>query len=163
MANKYDFVNPVNTTKLMAEIKATSIGVKIDFVNSDGDNISVFTKEPLTTQEQVDLQAVVDAHVTLDQMALIQNSIKGAIEYGGKLMLEFAAENVAMGISQAGKTKEVLQYLHPVKTALDTGSLYAAMDEVDDLLAAGLPAELAPFITEARLLLFKSKIDDYLG
>ena len=163
MSNKYEYINPVNTTKLMKEIKATNIGTKIDYINSDGDNVSIFTKEALTTQEEVDLAAIVNAHVSFDQIAHIKNLLVGAMEFGKNTMLEFATENVAMGITQAGKTKAVLEFLTPVKNAMDTGSLHAVIEEIDNLIEAGIPADLAPFVTDERLTEFKNKVEDYLG
>lgn len=93
----------------------------------------------------------------------IQVVISKAMDFGKQLMVEFSAQNVLMGITQAGKTKEVLTFLADIKNAMDTGSLYTAIDEIDELISNGLPVELQPFITEQRLLDFKNKILSYLS
>jgi hypothetical protein len=77
-------------------------------------------------------------------------------------MVEFASENVMMGITQAGKTKEVANYLTDVARHIQTGSLYEVINEIDRLKIEGLPQDLSPFITETRLDRFKQKILDYL-
>lgn len=94
---------------------------------------------------------------------LVKQSIEGAIKFGQAMLVDFATENVLLGITQLGKTKEVSDYLADVTRYIQTGSLYEVINEIDRLIAAGLPVELEPFITESRLLLFKQKIVDYLS
>lgn len=89
--------------------------------------------------------------------------VKDGINFGNDLIIAFAAENVSMGITQAGKTKAVADYLVDVTRYAQTGALYEVINEVDRLSTAGLPPELAPFITQTRLDAFKQKILDYLS
>lgn len=110
------------------------------------------------------LTAQSEAQPTQEEIAIsVQGIIADAMDFGKQLMVEFSAENVLLGITQAGKTKEVLVFLAEIKNAMDTGSLYTAMNEIDGLISNGLPQDLAPFITEQRLLGFKTKIQGYLS
>lgn len=94
---------------------------------------------------------------------IISGIINNASVFGNALILDFAVENVQMGITQAGKTKLVADYCANVQRYLQSGSLYAAITEIDSLVNAGIPENLAPFITTQRLNSYKSKIAQYLG
>lgn len=89
--------------------------------------------------------------------------VKNAINFGSELLVSFAAENVSMGITQAGKTKAVADFLTDVTRYSQTGALYEILAEVERLEALGLPEELAPFVTTERFASFKSKIQNYLN
>ena len=94
---------------------------------------------------------------------LVRKIVSEAISFGSNLIIDFATENVLMGITQAGKTKEVADYLADVMRYAQSGSLYEVLAEVNRLQTAGLPAELAPFVTTDRMNEFKLKIEQYLG
>lgn len=93
----------------------------------------------------------------------VKNIVAGAMHFGNELMVEFAAENVMMGITQTGKTKAVADYLADATRYLISGSLYEVVNEVDRLLAEGIPQELAPYVTVERMTGFKQKILGFLG
>lgn len=103
------------------------------------------------------------AKFTLTQMEQCEKIVSDAKFFANKIENVFIAENIMMGITQAGKTREVSEYLIDVLGYLRTGSLYEVKNEVDALLLAGIPEELAPFVTEERLEEFKAKIVDYLA
>lgn len=86
--------------------------------------------------------------------------IRSAIAFGAELLVQFSTENVLLGITQAGKTKEVRQAMSEIITALQTGSLYDAMDEIDQIPES---AKDGIFITDERLQEYKTKIQEYLG
>lgn len=90
----------------------------------------------------------------------VQNVIKKAMEFGNQILIEFAAENVLLGITQAGMTTAVRNATARIVSALQTGSLYDAINE-----CRAVPAQDkdATFVTDARLLLFVNKIEVYLG
>lgn len=99
------------------------------------------------------------------------------------LIAVFAAENISMGITQAGKTSDVLglfekQYSFdkslmgssgmsiPVslKGSFDTGSLYVSIAIIQHI--RNNPSEylgLSPFINDERLLKMKNSIEAFLG
>jgi len=92
--------------------------------------------------------------------AKVSQVVKAAIDFGNQLMVEFATENVVMGITQDGMTKAVRQAMSEVTSALQTGSLHDAVDEIDSIPAE---AKDGKYITDARLAEYKQKIQDYLG
>ena len=75
----------------------------------------------------------------------------------------FKQENIAMGITQVGKSKEVADFTERLGFYLSKGVLTAAITEIDSLIANGLPQDLEPFISEDRLLNVKTKIVNYMS
>jgi hypothetical protein len=124
--------------------------------------ITVFTSVELSESEQDDLLALLNSHSSSDITEHIRKIIRNAVMFGTDLMEEFAAENVMSGITQAGKTKQVADYLADVIRYVQTGSLYEVINEVDRLIAAGIPPELDPFVTQDILNNFKSRVLVYL-
>ncbi len=160
---QYFYQKVINAAKLNRELCASSISQKAVKIMASDTDVNIFFDNSLTAEEVLELDSIVQAHTTDDSIVYTQNLVQSAMEFGRSLMIDFAAENVRMGITQAGKTKAVLNYMISVKEAIDTGSLYTAMDEVDALILATVPQDLDPFITEARLLAFKQKILDWLS
>ena len=97
--SSYVYENAVNTTKLRKEISATNLGSKLDYINSDGNNVIVFTKVELTIQEQEDLESLVMAHVTFDQAAQIESILIAAKEFGQRPISSTAAYKEAVSIA----------------------------------------------------------------
>lgn len=92
--------------------------------------------------------------------AKAQAAIKAAIDFGSELLVEFSTENVVMGITQDGMTKQVRQAMSEVISALQTGSLYDAIDEIGNVPEN---AKDGKYITDARLQEYRLKIEEYLG
>jgi hypothetical protein len=90
----------------------------------------------------------------------IEEVVSSASRFGSELMITFAAENVLLGITQEGKTGEVLTKLAGVQLAMQAGSLYEAITRIR---AIPLEEYDTKYITEARLLVFINKIEEYLG
>ena len=90
----------------------------------------------------------------------IESAIVNAISFGQHLMVKFAAENVALGITQLNMTNTVRTVMVLVIQDLQTGSLIDAMAQ-----ARAIPSgsKDAIFITDARLLSFINLVEDYLG
>lgn len=110
------------------------------------------------TQVLIDqIEAIVPPNAT--NMSMIQKIVSEAILEGQRLIMEFAAENVAMGITQDGMTSVVRKNLEQVTLALMTGSLYDAITEIR--LIPNDQKDLK-YITDARLLQFINKIETYL-
>lgn len=93
---------------------------------------------------------------------IIENKIIAAEAFGKSLIVKAAKENILMGITQAGKTKAVSDYFRFLQRYLKEGSLYAGLDEIDRLITEGVPTELAPYVTEARINAYKAEILTYL-
>lgn len=97
-----------------------------------------------------------------DPLEPYKELVSGAIEYFTEVQIEFAAENITMGITASGKTKAVADYLQNVLRYGQSGSLYEVISEIDALKSASVPVELSPWVTEERLDDFKNKIIGYL-
>ena len=93
---------------------------------------------------------------------VIQEKIDGAIQFGAEIILQAIITNITLGITQAGKTRMVSDYLRALQRYLREGSLYAAIEEIDELISQGVPSDLAPFVTEQKLQDVKTKIQSYL-
>jgi hypothetical protein len=115
------------------------------------DNGSVVVTENAEIKADIDEQDIVRA---------TEKAVADAIIFGQKIITEFAAENVRLGITQDGQTGVVLDKMASVLTALQTGSLYEAIDRAQAID----PGQYDPkYVTAARLLTFINKIEAYLG
>lgn len=94
---------------------------------------------------------------------IVTLKINNAIVFGESLIVQAAVENVLLGITQANKTKEVSDYLSNLQMYLRSGSLYAAITEINNLKNAGLPSELSPWVTTARLNAYITQIQAFLS
>lgn len=101
-----------------------------------------------------------DDLVEQDAIRATEVAVANAIMFGQKLITEFAAENVRLGITQDGQTGVVLDKMAPTMTALQSGSLYEAMTRA---LAIDPQDYDAKYVTHARLMTFINKIEAYLG
>lgn len=111
----------------------------------------------------VDGEIVIEENVAKKQASLEAKRdarTLAAMAAGKALMEEFILENVKLGITQAGKTRDVRLALREVKDCLETGSLYDAMDEIRAIPEA---AKDETFVSDARLLTFLNKIEAILA
>lgn len=132
--------------------------VKIDLVSPSV--MGIYFTEELSSEENSILDEAVLLYRNKELSKTVEGAITAAKEFGSKLVLEFSAENILLGITQAGMTGEVIQKLTGVLGAIQTGSLYEAIN----LLKAVPPEDYdATFITTSRLLSFCNKIEAYLG
>lgn len=136
-----------------------------DILDGNGNVVGQLTLPADTSEdvwaEKLSHYTYVPATPTLPQ--IVESRVNGAADWGVNLILSIAVENVLMGITQAGRTKDVSDYCSTVARYLREGSLYAALSEVTALLQAGAPEELNPFITNDRLTATQGKIKQYLG
>ena len=140
----------------LSQLQEVNISVVGYFVKSDA--IVLSSSQEIYSGGLSLLDAVIPAQVSAQKN--IEIIIENAIQFGHKLVVKFAAENVLLGITQAGKTKEVRESTATIVSALQTGSLYDAIDE-----CRNVPAEDkdTTFVTDARLLGFVNEIEAYLG
>jgi hypothetical protein len=94
-----------------------------------------------------------------------QMVVNNAIAYGNQLIVQIASQNVSMGITQYGKTLDVMNYTAQVILCLNTGSLYEAINQINILIAdtSSTKTNVAPFITNDNLTSIKYQIQNYLG
>lgn len=71
------------------------------------------------------------------------------------LVAGFAAENIAMGITQAGKTLLISGALYQVAVYGSQGSLWQAYNALSNIVVT---PDMAPFLTDARIQWMKNKM-----
>lgn len=81
--------------------------------------------------------------------------VNNAINSWKALVVTVAAENIAMGITQQGKTKFIADTMMPVMLYGQTGSLWEAYHALD---AIKITPEMAPYITEDRRNWMKNQL-----
>lgn len=74
--------------------------------------------------------------------------VQTALSYWQQMIVIFAAENIAMGITQAGKTLLIANAMEQVAIYGSQGSLWQAYNELSNVV---ITPEMAPFLTEARI------------
>lgn len=129
-----------------------------------------FLEQEVSESMSIELQSCGYKVMTIEQYFIYRKSvsaqmavefkIQDAIDFGSMLLKQFSAENVLLGITQYGKTGEVLTKLSSVMSATIAGSLYEAIVRIK-----AIPPEDydSIFVTDARLLKFVNQIESYLG
>src|SRR5690606_10791166 len=110
-----------------------------------------------STQESI-LTSVVQNHtasMTVSPAELIKQKIIAAMAFGRELIAEYGATNVLAGYS-IEEIQEIMDKTARVQVALNTGSLYVALAELDAVEIDG------SIITEEKMEIFRHKIQDYL-
>ena len=95
-----------------------------------------------------------------EYQTLADKKVKKAIKGANNLINNFCAENIVMGITQAGKTKLLADTLRDVFYYAQTGSLYECLSS---LSSVQITAEMSPFLTEARKLELQQKLSNLLS
>lgn len=86
--------------------------------------------------------------------------LKPAKQFALEIEETFVAENIAMGITQAGKTDLVTERLAEVLKHVRNASLYSALSAIENVV---IDESVAPFITVPRMITFANKIKKYLN
>lgn len=156
----------VSVDKVRATFKAT-LSSNFDGLVCDDQFMRVRFFSTISQEDQ-DAVAAYWAGISSQTFAPTMSDIVGekiddAQKFGNQLLIEFATENVLMGITQSGKTAAVTNYLHKLSHYVMTGSLCAALGEFDVIIADTNKDSLAPFITNDRMAVYRAKIASYLG
>jgi hypothetical protein len=117
--------------------------------------------EDYTSAFQEEIQRWSDWAESREVMVSIRDRILSpAMVFGESLVKEFASENIAMGITQEGKTGAVRAVAEPILDAVMTGSLYDAMSAIRHIPVESYDAK---YITAARMLVYLNKIESYMN
>lgn len=141
-----------------------------DGIVKDGNSFIVLWKSTPTNSDLAAIELywrglteqVYNTPTAEEQMEGLSKIIQKARTFGDATIAQFALENVAMGITQAGKTRAVADYCQKLQYYMSTGSLYAALEEIQEI-SVNIPPDLAPFVTQQRLAVYVNKIKAYLG
>lgn len=159
----YNFIKQVNSEKLEKEILATELSTLYSHILTSSSPLLttvVFTSS-LNQNNISILENIIINHTTaLSLPDLVKQSINNAMAFGSNLLLEYSTENVLLGITQENKTGEVLSKLSLVLPAIQSGSLYEAISRIKAIPSSDYDSK---YITQARLLIFVNKIEQYLG
>lgn len=100
--------------------------------------------------------------VPLSQLPVIriQQAIADAMAFGQKILIDFRAENVAMGVLQDNMTGWLLNKLSSVMDAVLTGSLTEAIARLKAIPTSEYDGK---YMTVPRMIQFINKIEVYLG
>lgn len=168
----------INVEKLNNILKTLASKDRYTYFIQESD-LKIYYSNDLIQAEIDEVDAVINSwqeYTTYDQLIIyLETSVFPFID---KLMYSFAAENISLGITQAGKTEYVLglfskKYTYPdaniltpisLKDCFDTGSLYSARGIIQKIRDNPLDySGLSPYVTDARLLKMKNDIETFLG
>lgn len=166
-----------NIDKFLQEVDS-GLKTKISGFKHENGWVHVYVNSELTTSEYTSLQDSITEHDGQPVMhSLITAHLNRDVQpFIKKLMDDEAATNIELGITQLGKTVDVLGLIverHTLpgkskaislKDTLDTGSLYASLEVLQYIRDnTSIYTGLTPFITDARLLAMKNKIETFLS
>lgn len=163
-----------NIGKLSVELKANNS--KFDSLTVRGDMLYLNYSSSLLQPEIDSISNLVNNFVEISVQEQTKNYLLADVDaFITDLEAEFAAENMLLGITQAGKTGAVLGVMSERVTLagetrpfslLDTfrtKSLFEAIRVIDHLVTNIATYEVSPFITADRLNAFKAKIEEFLA
>jgi hypothetical protein len=84
---------------------------------------------------------------TPGSQAYYQAVVASAIAFGQTVIVQAAARNISMGITQLGMTASVMAYTDDLLTCLLTGSLYQAITEIAIMIADTSSAKVGAYAT----------------
>lgn len=84
-----------------------------------------------------------------------QQIMHNSINAWQTLVIQVAAENIALGITTSGKTKLIADALFPVMTYGSCGSLWEAYNALNQV---NITPDMAPYITHARIEWMKNQL-----
>ncbi len=155
----------IDLAKMNAQLK-TLIGSNYDGMRCTESSIFLMLFEASAAEEtQINAywNALTPASFNPTTYEIISSALDRASFFGRNLIKQAMISNVATGISQAGKTKQVADYCANIKSYLEMGSLYAVIDELNEKIESEIPEELQPFITIAVLTTYRNQVLAYLG
>jgi hypothetical protein len=169
------FVKTVsNIPKFDIELRA--LNSKYLYLTLKGDDLQLFFNSSLSQAEVNAISGLVNNFVEIDIVSQLKDYVESSVKpFVNNALYRIQAENIAMGITQAGKTYEVVAFFTsdivlPGKVrhisldkALNTNSLTIAIEILDYYIAnPSLYSDLSPFITVDRLTEWKNWIVDFL-
>lgn len=157
-----NFIVPLNKQLNLSKLQLELASLPIIGLSTNATSLIVHLSEELSLEQEQQVLQIVENHDPVDVTSQIRQIVRNARIFGEDLIDTFATENILMGITQAGKTKAVSDYLADVTRYAQTGSLYEVINEIDRLIALGIPSDLSPFVTNQRMNDFKQKVITYL-
>lgn len=147
------------------------IGEALDGVGISEECVEVTVKGVMTQPQDYAIgvfwrdltEASYNTPTAQEQMAILAKMYDDARVFGKSLIVQFALENIATGITQAGKTRIVADYCMKIQYYMDSGSLYAALEEVQAMIAdTSGRVNMQPWLSDEKLTIYKNKLKTYL-
>lgn len=155
----YEYNKAVDSGLLKTQIIDAGIATPLTAITFDGLATKTYVEFDgnLTSQEIDSLNVLMANHDPsgVQTVHYVQNKILAAMNFGQMLMVEYGAKNILAGMTNA-QVRQVSDKLEVIQRLLSSGSLYCALDEMDNIT----PDEL---VTQAVIDEFKGKIQAYLG
>ena len=151
----YNFSKTYNINKLMDEIVAAEIPIiGADLISST--SFTINTSSPLSVEQAQALTNIVNAHVAAATMQeIVTDKILDAMRFGRSIIASYGASNVLSGYSIT-QIQYIMQATSSVQVALNTGSLYVAIAELNRIIPDGI------IITAPKITTVRNQIEDYL-
>lgn len=179
MFNIFEFIKIItNAGKLDRELRLhSSFGSVYNYLSIKGDLVKVHFTQNLNQAQIDDLSSFMSGFSNVSVYETLNNYLKSDITpFITELLLKIQAENIELGITQLGKTVEVLGFFEapvvlPGKTraislkgTTDTNSLTASLELLGYYIQnPNLYSDLSPFITQVRLTSMYNEIATHLG
>lgn len=147
------YTRKVNTEKLQLEIAA--ITPLLLHASSYGNDVYVVLSEEPDEATKLLIDAAVANHNTVDIERLVERRLLTAMDFGKSLMVKYGTKNILIGRT----TEQVIaisEKLVFIQSLLSSGSLYAALSKIEELI----PDEL---ILQSDIDYFKQELKSYLG
>ncbi len=87
--------------------------------------------------------------------ARCQQIMNNALNAWHNIVITVGAENIALGITQSGKTKLIADALYPVMAYGSSGSLWEAYNALNQVKVT---PDMAPYITQDRIEWMKNQL-----
>ena len=151
----YSFNKAYDLDRLTAEISAAGIPmISMDLISDT--NFIVNSASQLTNTQQLALIAVVASHIKSTNLVnIVASRITAARSFGLNIMARYGAQNVIAGYDIA-TIQDIMIATSKVQAALNTGSLYVAIQEINSIEPDGI------IITVEKLKAVRNEIEDYL-
>jgi hypothetical protein len=108
--------------------------------------VDVTTMNPQPTVGWLyNLDGTLSAPPVPGSQAYYQSVVANAIAFGQNLIVQAAARNISLGITQLGMTAAVMAYTNGLLTSLLTGSLYQAITLIMGMIADTSPAKIGSY------------------
>lgn len=172
----YEYTKTINSDKLKSEVEALELSHTLLRIDTVGTQVFLVFDDELGETDEDALEAAVSAHIPVTTAESLQAYLSASVfPFVQTVVTQIAAENIAMGITQAGKTADVLglfgkqfdigaTYPVSLKDTFDSGSLYVSLAVLQHMRDnPSVYDGLSPYITDARLLATKNKIEVFLG
>lgn len=161
---------PVDQSKIDARFRKLG-AIGYDGIFADGEDFIVQWTEEANDAEmaKVELywrnltQTVYNTPTAQEADATLAAMYDEACKFGKRMIVQYALSNIQTGITQARKTRAVAKYCMDLVYYMKEGSLYAAIEEIEEMLEDHTGrVGLDPWLSDARLSAALAEVKAFL-